>query len=96
MTPRLNKQRKLKDFSDGKQSVRTITMILSVVCGILLWWGVSNLKGVGSIIAGPQDIIKNALPELMDSGESGDKHRKNEAAVSLRLSIGIGKDMCLS
>ncbi|MGN0830419.1 MAG: ABC transporter permease [Candidatus Ornithospirochaeta sp.] len=75
MTPRLNKQRKLKDFSDGKQSVRTITMILSVVCGILLWWGVSNLKGVGSIIAGPQDIIKNALPELMDSGESGDYER---------------------
>lgn len=71
----IHKQRKLKDFSDGKQSVRTITMILSVVCGILLWWGVSNLHGVGSIIAGPQDIIKNALPELMDSGESGDFER---------------------
>lgn len=72
---RIHKARKLKDFSDGKASTRTITMILSIVCGILLWWVVSNLPGVGVIIAGPQDIIKNAIPELMDDGASGDFER---------------------
>ena len=72
---KLQKSRKLKDFSDGKQSIRTITMILSVICGILLWWAISNLPNVGVIVAGPQDIIEDALPELMDDGKSGDFER---------------------
>jgi len=72
---RIHKTRKLKDFSYGKQSERAITMVLSIICGILLWWGISNLHGMGVIIAGPQNVIKNALPELMDNGKSGDYER---------------------
>ncbi|MDY5931264.1 MAG: ABC transporter permease [Candidatus Ornithospirochaeta sp.] len=72
---KLHKARKLKDFSDGKSSVRTLTMVLSIIGGILFWWLLSTMPGIGVILAGPQDIIKNALPELMDSGESGDFER---------------------
>ena len=57
------KPRKLKDFSEGSRTVRTITMILSVLGGIALWTLLSMLPGVGSILAGPQDIIEKALPD---------------------------------
>lgn len=71
----VHKARKLKDFSDGKQSTKIITMAFSLICGVLLWWGISNLHGVGTIIAGPQDIIEKALPELLSDGQSGDFER---------------------
>lgn len=67
-----NKARKLKDFSEGSKTARVVIMILSVVCGVLLWWLLSTLPGVGSILAGPQDIIEKALPELLNDGVSGE------------------------
>lgn len=67
--------RKLKDFSDGSPNVRTLKNVLSLVCGILLWWLLSTLPGVGVILAGPQDIIRDALPELLNDGVSGEFER---------------------
>ncbi len=64
--------RKLKDFSDGSKTTRLITNVLSLVCGILIWWLLSLLPGVGVILAGPQDIIKKALPELLNNGATGE------------------------
>lgn len=69
------KVRKLKDFSDGPASARTIKHILSLACGILIWWLLSMMPGVGVILAGPQDIIRKALPELMNDGASGEFER---------------------
>ena len=67
--------RKLKDFSDGSPKVRTLKNVLSLVCGVLLWWILSTLPGVGVILAGPQDIIRDALPELLNDGVSGEFER---------------------
>lgn len=67
--------RKLKDFSDGSPKARTIKNVLSLVCGILIWWFLSTLPGVGVILAGPQDIIRDALPELLNDGVSGEFER---------------------
>lgn len=66
------KIRKLKDFSDGSPRTRLITNILSVLGGILIWWLLSMLPGVGVILAGPQDIVKKALPELLNNGATGE------------------------
>ncbi len=65
------KERKLKDFSDGSARVRVLTMVLSVLCGVLLWYLLSILPGVGVILAGPQDIVNDAMPELMSDGSDG-------------------------
>ena len=67
--------RKLKDFSDGPASARHIKHILSLVCGVLIWWLLSLMPGVGVILAGPQDIIRKALPELLNDGSSGEFER---------------------
>ena len=67
--------RKLKDFSDGSPKIRTLKNVLSLVCGILIWWVLSTLPGVGVILAGPQDIIRDALPELLNDGVSGEFER---------------------
>ncbi len=67
--------RKLKDFSDGSPKIRTFKNVLSLVCGILIWWLLSTLPGVGVILAGPQDIIRDALPELLNDGVSGEFER---------------------
>ena len=69
------KVRKLKDFSDGPASARHIKHILSLVCGVLIWWLLSLMPGVGVILAGPQDIFRNALPELLNDGSSGEFER---------------------
>ena len=69
------KVRKLKDFSDGPASARHIKHILSRVCGVLIWWLLSLMPGVGVILAGPQDIIRKALPELLNDGSSGEFER---------------------
>lgn len=69
------KVRKLKDFSDGPASARHIKHILSLVCGVLIWWLLSLMHGVGVILAGPQDIIRKALPELLNDGSSGEFER---------------------
>lgn len=69
------KVRKLKDFSDGPASARHIKHILSLVCGVLIWWLLSLMPGVGVILAGPQDIIHKALPELLNDGSSGEFER---------------------
>lgn len=69
------KVRKLKDFSDGPASARHIKHILSMVCGVLIWWLLSLMPGVGVILAGPQDIIRKALPELLNDGSSGEFER---------------------
>ena len=66
------KPRKLKDFSEGPRAIRTITMILSVIGGIAVWTFLSMLPGVGSILAGPQDIVEKALPELLNNGATGE------------------------
>ncbi len=67
--------RKLKDFSDGSPKIRTLKNVLSLVCGVLIWWILSTLPGVGVILAGPQDIIRDALPELLNDGVSGEFER---------------------
>lgn len=64
--------RRLKDFSDGPVSRRMIISVLSVVCGILIWWALSLMPGVGVILAGPQDIVRRALPELLSDGATGE------------------------
>lgn len=64
--------RKLKDFSDGSPTARTLTNVLSLVCGIVIWWLLSMMPGIGVILAGPQDIIKKALPELLNNGATGE------------------------
>jgi len=64
--------RKLKDFSDGSASARTIKNVVSLCAGILIWWLLSMMPGVGVILAGPQDIIKSALPELLNNGATGE------------------------
>lgn len=69
------KVRKLKDFSDGPASARHIKHILSLVCGVLIWWLLSLMPGIGVILAGPQDIIRKALPELLNDGSSGEFER---------------------
>ena len=69
------KVRKLKDFSDGPASARHIKHILSLVCGVLIWWLLSLMPGVGVILAGPQDIIRKALPKLLNDGSSGEFER---------------------
>lgn len=69
------KVRKLKDFSDGPASARHIKHILSLVCGVLIWWLLSLMPGVGVILAGPQDIIRKALPELLNDDSSGEFER---------------------
>lgn len=69
------KVRKLKDFSDGPASARHIKHILSLVCGVLIWWLLSLMPGVGVILAGPQDIIRKALPELLNDGSSSEFER---------------------
>ena len=69
------KVRKLKDFSDGPASARHIKHILSLVCGVLIWWLLSLMPGVGVILAGPQDIIRKAHPELLNDGSSGEFER---------------------
>ena len=69
------KVRKLKDFSDGPASARHIKHILSLVCGVLIWWLLSLMPGVGVILAGPQYIIRKALPELLNDGSSGEFER---------------------
>ncbi len=69
------KVRKLKDFSDGPASARHIKHILSLVCGVLIWWLLSLMPGVGVILAGPQDIIRKALPELLNDGSCGEFER---------------------
>lgn len=69
------KVRKLKDFSDGPAPARHIKHILSLVCGVLIWWLLSLMPGVGVILAGPQDIIRKALPELLNDGSSGEFER---------------------
>ena len=69
------KVRKLKDFSDGPASARHIKHLLSLVCGVLIWWLLSLMPGVGVILAGPQDIIRKALPELLNDGSSGEFER---------------------
>lgn len=66
------KVRKLKDFSEGSQRNRIIINILSVICGILLWWLVTLIPSVHIIIAGPQDIIQKAFPEVMNNGATGE------------------------
>lgn len=70
-----HKPRKLKDFGEGSSTKRTVTMVLSLIVGILLWWLVSKMPGTAGIVAGPQDIIRKALPELMNDGKSGEFER---------------------
>jgi len=67
--------RKLKDFSDGSPNVRIIKNITSLVLGIAVWWILSLMPGIGVILAGPQDIIKHALPELLNNGATGEFER---------------------
>ena len=69
------KPRKLKDVSEGPVMQRRVILICSVIGGVLLWWFLSTLPGVGVILAGPQDIIKRALPELMNNGATGEYER---------------------
>lgn len=69
------KVRKLKDFSDGSAVSKTTKNILSLIIGIVIWWLLSLLPGVGVILAGPQDIIRDALPELLNDGASGEFER---------------------
>ena len=64
--------RKLKDFSDGSSTSRTVKNVLSLLGGVLIWWLLSTLPGVGVILAGPQDIINKALPELLNNGATGE------------------------
>jgi NitT/TauT family transport system permease protein len=64
--------RKLKDFSDGSPRKRLITNISSLLAGVLIWWLVSLIPGFNVIIAGPQDIINKALPELLNNGSTGE------------------------
>lgn len=75
ITLKKKKPRKLKDFSEGPVMQRRVILICSVIGGILLWWFLSTLPGVGVILAGPQDIIKKALPELMNDGATGEYER---------------------
>lgn len=67
--------RKLKDFSEGSALQHRILLFCSLAGGILIWWILSMLPGVGVILAGPQDIIKKALPEMMNNGASGEYER---------------------
>lgn len=69
------KVRKLKDFSDGSAVSKTTKNVLSLIIGIVIWWLLSLLPGVGVILAGPQDIIRDALPELLNDGASGEFER---------------------
>ena len=69
------KARKLKDFSEGSALQHRVLMICSLAAGILIWWALSMLPGVGVILAGPQDIIKKALPEMLNNGASGEYER---------------------
>lgn len=66
------KVRKLKDFSDGSATAKTLKNVGSLVLGIIIWWILSTLPGIGIILAGPQDIIKDALPELLNDGATGE------------------------
>lgn len=75
ITLKKKKPRKLKDFSEGPATQRRVILICSLIGGILLWWFLSTLPGVGVILAGPQDIIKKALPELMNNGATGEYER---------------------
>lgn len=71
--PRNGRQvRKLKDFSDGSSTSRTVKNVLSLLGGVLIWWILSKLPGVGVILAGPQDIVTKALPELLNNGATGE------------------------
>jgi len=67
--------RKLKDFSDGSPRARTIKNVVSLILGISLWWMLSLMPGIGVILAGPQDIVKYALPELLNNGATGEFER---------------------
>ena len=67
--------RKLKDFSDGSPRIKTIKNATSLALGIILWWSLSKLPGVGIILAGPQDVFKYALPELLNGGATGEFER---------------------
>lgn len=67
--------RKLKDFNDGSPVSRTAKNVISLLAGILVWWILSLLPGVGVILAGPQDIINKALPELLNNGTTGEFER---------------------
>ena len=69
------KSRKLKDFGEGPAIQRRLILIASLTGGILIWWILSMMPGIGVILAGPQDIIKKALPELMNNGATGEFER---------------------
>ncbi len=66
------KSRKLKDFGEGPAIQRRVILICSLAGAILIWWALSMMLGVGVVLAGPQDIINRALPELMNNGATGE------------------------
>ena len=51
------KSKKLKDFNEGSQNIRMITMIASLITGILVWYLLSKGRIVGIILAGPDNVI---------------------------------------
>lgn len=52
------KPNKLKDFGEGKKTVRNLTMIASLAVGILIWYLLSIHPTIGIILAGPDDVFK--------------------------------------
>ena len=58
-----SKPRKLKDFSDGKKSVRLALNIASIVGGILAWYLITLVPTINTFLASPRQVYAALLSE---------------------------------
>ncbi len=80
------KTRKLKDFSDGKKSTRTMLMVLSIIAGFLLWYLITLMPSINTFLASPKQVFMALLSESAASG----RYFKDISISLQRVLIGFG------
>jgi sulfonate transport system permease protein len=80
------KPRKLKDFGDGRQSVRLALNVGSIIGGFLLWYAITRIPTINTFLASPRQVYASLLSESAANGRFF-----KDISISLqRVLIGFG------
>jgi len=67
-TPTKNKQRKLKDFSDGSRQTRTLLNVGSILIGFFLWYLITRIPSINTFLASPKQVYDALISESAADG----------------------------
>lgn len=62
------KPMRLKDFSDGKRGTTIALNLSSIVCGLLLWYLITQIPSINTFLASPSQVYAAMLSESAADG----------------------------